>query len=83
MGQEESTSTGRRLNIPSHVPEDFAHAVATVLLLGIAGDDQWDRIYRHPPERSLEWIKGILDLNEISGLVHADIRWWENQVKGH
>lgn len=73
----------RRLFIPSHVPEDFADAVATVLLLGMAGRDLWDLILRTPPEKSLQWIRGILDANETSGLLHADIQWWRNQVYGH
>ncbi len=83
MMGEETEPGGRRLHIPGDVPEDFAHAVATILLLGIAGGDLWDRIYRYPPEQSLEWIKGILRSNETSGLVRADVDWWENQVKGH
>jgi hypothetical protein len=74
---------GRRLFIPSHVPEDFAGAVATVLLLGVAEGDLWDLIYRYPPEESLEWISGILKANETDGLVHPDIQWWEHQVCGH
>ncbi|MDQ7785090.1 MAG: hypothetical protein RDU20_19550 [Desulfomonilaceae bacterium] len=75
--------TERRLHIPSDVPEDFAQAVATVLLLGIAGAEAWDTIYRHPPETSLAWIQDILDANDVDGLVHPDLGWWENQLRGH
>ncbi len=83
MVEEDYNSEGRRLNIPSYVPEQFAHAVATVLMLGIAGGDQWDEIYDTPPEKSLFWIKGILDANELTGLAHSDIKWWERQIHGH
>lgn len=73
----------RRLSIPNEVPEEFAHAVATVLLLGIAGRDAWDEIYSYPPEASLSWIESILEANETSDLVHSDVRWWQNQLMGH
>lgn len=73
----------RRLHIPGNIPEDFAQAVATILLLGIAGGNTWDMIYRHPPETSLSWIAGILNANERAGLVHPDIEWWEHQLRGH
>jgi hypothetical protein len=74
---------GRRLRIPGNVPEEFANAVATVLLLGIAGSGAWDLIYHPSPEESLAWIKGILKANDSVGLVHPDIRWWEYQLRGH
>jgi hypothetical protein len=77
------TETGRRLHIPDGVPEDFAHAVATVLLLGIAGGHTWDLIYGHPVETSLAWIEEILEANDHSGLVHSDLEWWEHQLRGH
>ena len=83
MFAEDTTSSGRRLQIPGEVPEEFAHAVATILLLGVAGGDMWDRIYRHPPEVSLGWIEGILKVNEKTGLLHSDIGWWRHQVLGH
>jgi hypothetical protein len=73
----------RRLNIPKNVPEEFAHAVATVLLLGMAAGAAWDSIYSHPPDISLAWIEGILEANDNSGLVHPDFRWWELQIRGH
>jgi hypothetical protein len=73
----------RRLHIPSEIPEDFANAVATVLLLGIAGATAWDKIYVHPPEKSLEWIEIILQSNDPTGLVHSEIEWWEHQLRGH
>jgi len=73
----------RRLHIPGNVPEDFAHAVATVLLLGMAGRPTWDVIYSHPPETSLVWIEGILRSNDPAGLVHPEMEWWEHQVRGH
>jgi hypothetical protein len=73
----------RRLHIPGDVPEDFADAVATVLLLGIAGGSAWDKIYRHPPEKSLAWIARILRANDTAGLVHSDLDWWERQLRGH
>ncbi len=76
-------SYGRRLHIPRSVPEDFAQAVVTVLLLGIAGGDAWDCIYGYPPESSLAWIEDILNANETTGLVRCEMAWWENQVKGH
>jgi hypothetical protein len=83
MFHEHSSDSARRLQIPGNVPEDFAHAVATLLILGTAGRDTWDRIYRHPPEKSLGWIERILKSNETSGLLHSDIRWWQHQVWGH
>jgi len=73
----------RRLQVPRNVPEDFAQAVATVLLLGIAGGETWDMIYRHPPERSLAWIEDILNANDTAGLVHPDLDWWKHQLRGH
>lgn len=76
-------SEERRLLIPAQVPEDFANAVATIMLLGIAGSGVWDRIFSHPPEQSLQWIDGILKANDLQGLVHSDIDWWELQLKGH
>jgi hypothetical protein len=83
MVEEDYNPEGRRLNIPAYVPEHFAHAVATVLLLGIAGGDQWDLIFDQPPEKSLAWIMGILNANELTGLVHSEIEWWEHQIQGH
>lgn len=76
-------NTERRLHIPGEIPEDFAEAVAVVLLLGMAGDNIWDVIYRHPPETSLAWIEEILDANDSAGLVHPDLDWWEHQLRGH
>lgn len=76
-------SSERRLHIPSEIPEDFANAVATILILGIAGAHAWDKIYFHPPEKSLEWIESILKSNDLSGLVHSEIEWWEHQLLGH
>ncbi|MFC1836402.1 hypothetical protein ACFL2Q_17045 [Thermodesulfobacteriota bacterium] len=73
----------RRLHIPGNVPEEFAQAVATILLLGVAGGEVWDRIYLYPPDVSLDWIDGILRSNEAAGLVRPDIVWWEHQVRGH
>jgi len=73
----------RRLHIPKDVPEDFANAVATLLLLGIAGAQAWDKIYIHPPETSLDWIERILASNDMTGLVHTDIEWWGYQLGGH
>ena len=73
----------RQLHIPGDVPQDFANAVATILLLGIGGGDLWNSIYSHPPEQSLEWIEGILSANESTGLVYPSIEWWEYQVLGH
>jgi len=73
----------RRLNIPKNVPAEFAHAVATLLLLGMAAGAAWDSIYSHPPDISLAWIEGILEANDSSGLVHPDLKWWEHQVRGH
>jgi hypothetical protein len=73
----------RRLHIPGEVPEDFANAVVTVLLFGIAGGNAWDRIYSHSPDESLAWIGNILKANDTSGLVHSDIQWWEHQLRGH
>lgn len=75
--------TERRLNIPSHIPEDFAQAVATVLILGAAARAVWDSIYSHPPETSLSWIEAILEANDPWGLVHTDLSWWEHQLRGH
>jgi hypothetical protein len=74
---------GRRLHIPAHVPEDFANAVAMVLILGIAGGPAWDKIYKHPPDISLAWIESILNSNDTTGLVHTEIEWWEHQLRGH
>jgi hypothetical protein len=76
-------STERRLHIPGDVPEDFANSVVTILLLGIAGGNAWDKIFNQPPQRSLAWISGILKANDTSGLVHSDLKWWEYQVMGH
>ncbi len=76
-------SNERRLHIPRDVPEDFANAVATILILGIAGAHAWEKIYVHPPEKSLEWIESILKSNDLSGLVHSEIEWWEHQLLGH
>jgi hypothetical protein len=73
----------RRLNIPGEVPEEFANAVVTVLLFGIAGGNAWDRIYSPTPDESLAWIDNILKANDTSGLVHSDIQWWEHQLRGH
>jgi hypothetical protein len=73
----------RRLHIPGEVPEDFANAVVTVLLFGIAGGSAWDKIYSHTPDESLAWIDNILKANDTSGLVHTDIQWWKHQIRGH
>ncbi|HTY25809.1 MAG TPA: hypothetical protein VMC85_21960 [Desulfomonilaceae bacterium] len=73
----------RLLHIPGNVPEDFANAAVTVLLLGIAAAHQWDLIYCHPPEESLPWIESILKANDTSGMVHTDLKWWEHQLRGH
>lgn len=73
----------RRLQIPQDVPEDFANAVATVLILGVAGGSAWDIIYHHPPDRSLDWINSILKSNDTADLLHADLKWWERQLRGH
>lgn len=73
----------RRLHIPAAVPEDFAQAVVTVLLLGMAGGEAWDLIYSHPPATSLRWIEGILRSNDSAGLVRSNMKWWENQLQGH
>lgn len=73
----------RRLHIPGDVPEDFADAVATVLILGIAGGAAWDEIFKHPPKKSLSWIASILRANDTSGLIHSDLDWWERQLRGH
>jgi hypothetical protein len=75
--------TERQLNIPGYVPEGFAQAVATVLLLGIAASAMWEEIFTPPPETSLSWIEGILGANDVTGLVHSDISWWEHQLRGH
>jgi len=75
--------TARRLHIPGNIPADFAQAVVTILLLGVAGGNVWDLIYSHPPETSLGWIKGILGANDPGGLVHPELEWWEYQVRGH
>lgn len=83
MPQEETTPFERRLVIPKEVPADFAHAVATILLLGIAGGELWEEVYDYAPEVSLTWIRAILSSNERKGLVHPDIGWWECQLKGH
>jgi hypothetical protein len=77
------THHGRQLQIPGNVPEDFANAVATVLLLGIAGAGAWDLIYLPTPDESLSWIDGILRANDKVGLVHSDLLWWEHQLRGH
>jgi hypothetical protein len=74
---------GRQLRIPGNVPEDFANAVATVLLLGIAGSGAWDVIFRYSAQESLVWIDGILRANDSAGLVHPDLKWWEHQLRGH
>jgi hypothetical protein len=74
---------GRQLRIPGNVPEDFANAVATVLLLGMAGAGAWDLIYQPSLDESLGWIQGILKANDSVGLVHPDMRWWEYQLRGH
>ncbi|MEW6349645.1 MAG: hypothetical protein AB1646_11335 [Thermodesulfobacteriota bacterium] len=76
-------TSDRRLHVPQSVPEDFAQAVATILLLGMAGRDAWDEIFMHPPEVSLSWVRGILGSNDSYGLVHADMQWWEHQLRGH
>jgi hypothetical protein len=76
-------SAPRQLHIPADVPEDFANAVATVLLLGIAGSGVWDLIFQPPPDTSLAWIEGILRANNSRGLVHPQLQWWELQVRGH
>ncbi len=73
----------RQLRIPSDVPEDFANAVVTVLLLGTAAASQWDRIHRQPLQKSLNWIKAIIWANDTAGMVHADPVWWEHQLRGH
>jgi hypothetical protein len=83
MLPDEAMKHGRQLHIPGNVPSDLAHAVATILLLGIAGGNLWDCIYSYPPENVLAWVEGILQANDTSGLVHSDLRWWENQVLGH
>ncbi|MEW6140924.1 MAG: hypothetical protein AB1733_22100 [Thermodesulfobacteriota bacterium] len=74
---------GRRLHIPRDIPEDFADAVATVLLLGLAAREVWDQIYQYPVDTSLAWIQEILAANDSSDLVHADLEWWERQLRGH
>jgi len=76
-------ASGPQLHIPSVIPEDFAQAVATVLLLGFAARENWDAIYRHPPDESLAWIEGILKANDTSRLVHSDLEWWKHQLRGH
>ncbi len=83
MPQEGKISSERRLVIPNEVPEDFAHAVATLLLLGIAGGSLWEKIFRYAPDVSLQWIGAILRSNERRGLVHTDLSWWECQLRGH
>lgn len=75
--------SARQLHIPGDVPPDFANAVATILLLGVAGGQAWELIYRHPVETSLSWIERILDANDPEGLVHPDLEWWEHQLRGH
>ncbi len=72
-----------QLRIPCDVPEDFANAVVTLLLLGIAAAHQWDLIYCYPPEKSLPWIKGILKMNDTSVMTHTNVEWWEHQLRGH
>jgi hypothetical protein len=83
MTVEEESSNARLLHIPSEVPEDFAQAVATFLILGTASQDMWDRVFLESPEKSLGWIDGILRANLTFGLLHPDLRWWEHQVRGH
>ena len=73
----------RRLVIPQNVPEDFANAVATVLMLGIASRAAWEHIYQYTAEQSMEWIAGILEYNDLTGLVHTDLTWWRSQITGH
>jgi hypothetical protein len=73
----------RRLNIPIDIPEDFAQAVATILILGAAARNVWDLIYNHSPETSLAWIEAILEANDTWGLMHPDLSWWEHQLRGH
>ncbi len=77
------TDLERRLFIPTEVPEDFANAVATVLLLGIAAGAAWDQIYRYNADESLAWIGSILESNDLTGMVHTDMNWWESQIRGH
>jgi hypothetical protein len=83
MTAENEGQDGRLLQIPSEIPEDFAQAVATFLILGMAGQEMWDRIFLESPEKSLGWIEGILRSNLTFGLHHSDIKWWELQVRGH
>ncbi len=78
-----ATLEDRQLRIPAEIPEDFANAVATILLLGTAAASQWDRIHRHPLQKSLNWIDAILKANDTAGMVHADLSWWEHQLRGH
>jgi hypothetical protein len=78
-----SVRSDRQLRIPGDVPEDFANAVVTALLLGIAATHQWDVIYRHPPETSLPWIENILKINDTSSMMHTDLNWWRYQLRGH
>lgn len=73
----------RRLLIPHNIPEDFAHAAATILILGMADRSAWDCLYSYPAEISLAWIRGILEANPKQGLLHAEPMWWENQLRGH
>jgi hypothetical protein len=83
MLREETADIGRHLRIPREIPEDFADAVATLLILGMARREVWDTIYQVRPEKALAWIRAILEANELSGLLHPDMLWWENQVRGH
>jgi hypothetical protein len=78
-----SMRADRQLRIPGDVPEDFANAVVTLLLLGIAAAHQWDLIYHHPPEISLSWIESILKINDTSAMTHTDLDWWKRQLRGH
>ncbi|MFH0821746.1 MAG: hypothetical protein V2B18_03275 [Pseudomonadota bacterium] len=73
----------RQLKVPMHVPEDFAQSVTTILILGFGGTGAWDVILVHPPGSALGWIRDILRMNEMEGLVHPEIEWWERQIQGH
>lgn len=73
----------RRLLIPRYVPEDFADAAATILILGIADRSAWECLYSYPADTSLSWIRSILEANAKQGLVHSELKWWENQLRGH
>lgn len=83
MVDQQTDEGGRQLYVPGDVPPDFAHAVATILLLGIAPKELWDRVYKYPPDKSIAWVGAILGANDVSGLVHSDIHWWEHQLRGH